>query len=139
MRRQNYFEPKNFIWGQISNLGSYRVKFRNSLKVCKLCIKMTHLTWVFQIKGSRSYQRSPEVIQAGIFEFTKSRGESLSGTFDLSILWKRSSTAMEFLGFQILTLSYGKIVLFTSWCNTKFKELMFIFLHNSAENWSKIA
>ena len=54
-------EEKILVWGQITNLGSFRVKFQKSTKVGKLYIKMTLLTSAFQKKGSRGQQRSPEV------------------------------------------------------------------------------
>ena len=57
-----WFQEEEFwVWGQITNLGSFRVKFLKSLKVGKLYIKMTLLTSAFQKKGSRGQQRSPEV------------------------------------------------------------------------------
>ena len=52
---------KIWVWGQITNFGSFRVKFRSSLKVGKSYIKITLLTSAFQKKGWRGHSRSPEI------------------------------------------------------------------------------
>ena len=49
------------VWGQFTNFGSFRVKFRSSFKVGELSMKMPLLKSAFRKKGSRGYSRSPEI------------------------------------------------------------------------------
>ena len=52
---------KFLVWGQISNLGSFRVKFRTSPKVDKLYLKMKLLARAFHKNYSQGQKRSSKV------------------------------------------------------------------------------
>ena len=52
---------KIWVWGQITNLGSFWVKFQNLIKVCKSYIKMKLLAPAFHKSWFQGHTRSPEV------------------------------------------------------------------------------
>ena len=78
------------VWGQISNLGSFRVKFQSSLKVGKLYIKMTLLTSAFQKKGHEVNKGHPRSKISKIGQISKVIESRL-------MVYKNDALAVSFL------------------------------------------